>query len=76
MPNAATAAAPIEPAIASACSARASSARPHRSSLSASGSIPKISLTAHLRAHCSTRISGVGDVSRLAISMAMTWPWV
>ncbi|WP_239313889.1 hypothetical protein [Frankia sp. Cj3] len=47
-PNTAIAAAAIEPTTASACSASASSARPQRSSLSASGSIPNLRLFEHL----------------------------
>ena len=76
MPNAAIACAPTEPTMASSSGAIASSARPIRSSLSASGAMPKTSSTAHARAQSSTRRSGVGEVNRLATSASITCPWV
>jgi len=75
-PKAAIARAPTEPTSWSRWGAIASSARPMRSSFSASGAIPNVSSTAHAAAQSSTRRSGVGEVSRLATSAQITCPWV
>jgi hypothetical protein len=75
-PNTAMACAPTEPTSWSSLGAIASRARPMRSSLSASGAIPKVSSTAQVAAQSSTRRSGVGEVSRLATSAQITCPWV
>jgi hypothetical protein len=75
-PKAAIAWAPTDPTMAFSLGAMASRARPTRSSLSASGAMPKTSSTAQVRAQSSTRHSGVGEVSRLATSAPMTCPWV
>jgi hypothetical protein len=75
-PNTAIARAPTDPVTCSNCGARASSARPIRSSLSASAAIPKTSSTAHWRAQSWTRSSGRGLVRRLATSASITCPWV
>jgi hypothetical protein len=75
-PKAAIAWAPTEPTMASSLGAIASRARPMRSSLSASGAMPKTSGTAQVRAQSSTRHRGVGEVSRLATSTWITCPWV
>lgn len=75
-PNAVIARAPTEPTMLSSVGAIASRARPIRSSLSASGGVPKTSSTAHAAAQSSTRRSGVGEVSRLATSTSITCPWV
>ena len=75
-PNTAIAWAPTDPTSWSSLGAIASSARPTRSSLRASGGMPNVSSTAHARAQSSTRHSGVGEVSRLATNAAITCPWV
>ena len=75
-PKAAMAVAPTEPTMCSSSGAIASRARPIRSSLSAAGSIPKISSVAHAAAQCATCTSGVGEVSRLATRASITCPWV
>src|SRR6266540_3159993 len=75
-PNTAIARAPTDPTTRSNCGAMASNARPIRSSLSASGAMPKTSSTAHCLAQPSTRSSGRGLERRLATSASITCPWV
>ena len=72
MPKFAMAPAPTEPTMPSSLGATASRARPTRSSLSASGSMPKTSSVAHTLAQSVTWTSGVGEVRRLAINASMT----
>src|SRR6266567_581462 len=67
---------PTDPTIWSNSGAIASTARPIRSSLSASGAMPKTSSTAHSRAQSATRNSGRGLERRLATSASITCPWV
>ena len=70
--NAAIALSPTEPTTYSRTGASASSARPIRSSLRASGAAPNTSLTAQGRAQSATCTNGRGEVSRFAISASMT----
>jgi hypothetical protein len=60
----------------SSCGAIASNARAIRSSLSASGGIPKTSPTAQDCAQDCTCSIGAGEVSRLAMSASITCPCV
>ena len=72
IPNAAIAAAPIDPMICSDRAAIASNARPRRSSSSTSAGTPKTSCTAHNRAQSATRTIAAGCVNRFAINTSIT----
>jgi hypothetical protein len=76
IPKVLIARAPTDPTIWSNSGATASNARPIRSSLSAAGSIPKTSATAHSLAQSTTLSSGRGLVRRFATSASITCPCV